>query len=69
MWPVNPWQPDPMTPADRRQELKAAARYHRERLALYRSRAYGNSLPSATRLRGLERACEFAEERLRRDHS
>ena len=55
-----------MTEADRLQELKATARYHRERLALYRARAYGGSLTSATRLRELERASEFAELRLRR---
>jgi hypothetical protein len=55
-----------MTPRDHLEELKAAARYHREHLALYRARAYGGSLTSATRLRELERACEFAEQRLRR---
>jgi len=55
-----------MIEADRLQELRATARYHRERLALYRARAYGGSLTSATRLRELERASEFAELRLRR---
>lgn len=55
-----------MTATDRLQELKATARYHRERLALYRARAYGGSLTSATRLRELERASESAELRLRR---
>ena len=55
-----------MTPADHLEELKAAARYHRERLALYRAKTYGSSLTSAVRLRELERACEFAEQRLRR---
>ena len=54
-----------MTETDRLQELKATARYHRERLALYRARAYGGSLTSATRLRELERASESAEQRLR----
>jgi hypothetical protein len=54
-----------MTPGDRREDLKVAARYHRERLALYRARVHGGSLTSATRLRELERASEFAEQRLR----
>ena len=54
-----------MTEADRLEELKATARYHRERLALYRARAYGGSLTSATRLTELERASRFAELRLR----
>ena len=55
-----------MSPVDHLEELKAAARYHRERLALYRARAYGSSLTSPARLRELERASEFAERRLRR---
>ena len=55
-----------MIETDRLQELRATARYHRERLALYRARAYGGSLTSATRLRELERASEFAALRLRR---
>jgi hypothetical protein len=55
-----------MTETDRLHELKATARYHRERLALYRARAYGGSPTSASRLRELERASEFAELRLRR---
>jgi hypothetical protein len=52
--------------ADNLEELKVVARYHRERLALYRARVYGGSLASATRLRELERASDFAEQRLRR---
>jgi hypothetical protein len=52
--------------ADNLEELNVAARYHRERLALYRARVYGGSLTSATRLRELERASDFAEQRLRR---
>ena len=55
-----------MTATYRLEELKAAARYHRDRLALYRARTYGGSLTSATRLRELERASEFAEQALRR---
>jgi hypothetical protein len=55
-----------MTPADHLEELKAAARYHRERLALYRARAYGSYLTSPGRLRELEQASDYAEQRLRR---
>jgi hypothetical protein len=55
----------PMTANDL-EELKVAARYHRERLALYRARVYGGSLTSDARLRELERASDFAEQRLRR---
>jgi len=55
-----------MTVTERLEELKDSARYRRERLALYRARAYGGALTSATRLRELERASEFAERRLRR---
>jgi hypothetical protein len=55
-----------MTSLDRMETLRAEARYHRERLALYRARAYGGSLTSATRLRELERASEVAAQRLRR---
>ena len=55
-----------MIETDRLQELRATARYHRERLALYRARAYGGSLTSAARLRELERASEFAALRRRR---
>ena len=55
-----------MTSADHLEELKAVARYHRERLALYRARAYSSSFTSEARLRELERASEFAEQRLRR---
>ena len=58
-----------MTAADPLEELKATARYHRERLALYRARAYGSSLTSPARLRELERASELAELRLRRARS
>jgi hypothetical protein len=48
------------------EELKVAARYHRDRLALYRARAYGGSPTSDTRLRELERASDFAAQRLQR---
>lgn len=46
-------------------ELRAEARYARERLDLYRARAYGLRPMSATRLRELERAADAADERLR----
>ena len=44
--------------------LEAEARFHRERLALYRARRYGSRPTSETRFRQLERACHFAEARL-----
>jgi hypothetical protein len=55
-----------MTPPYRLAELKAEARYRRERLALYRARAYGDGPTTADRLRRLEQASESAEHRLRR---
>lgn len=55
-----------MNRGDHLEELKAAALYQRERLGLYRARVYGGSLTSASRLRELERASEFAEQRFRR---
>jgi hypothetical protein len=45
--------------------LEAEARYHRERLALYRARAYGPRPTSEGRMRELERTLEAAEARLR----
>ena len=44
--------------------LKAEARYHRERLGLYRARAYGSDTTTPGRLRELERAAAQAEQRL-----
>lgn len=44
--------------------LKAEARYHRDRLALYRARVYANKPTSATRLRELERTAVAADARL-----
>lgn len=46
------------------EELRAEARYQRERLALYRARLYGLRRASASRLRELERAAEGAQQRL-----
>ena len=48
------------------EELEAEARYHRERLALYRARTYGPQPTSAVRLRKLEQASEYADLRLRK---
>lgn len=51
--------------AARLERLRAEARYHAERHALYRARTYGSRPTSATRLRELERAAAAAAERLR----
>jgi hypothetical protein len=48
------------------EELEAEARYQRERLALYRAKAYGPQPTSADRLRKLEQASEYADLRLRK---
>jgi hypothetical protein len=45
--------------------LEADARFHRERLALYRARRYGPRATSEVRFRELERAVALAEQRLR----
>ena len=52
-------------PAPDLQELEAQARYHRDRLALYRARVQSAKPTSATRLRELERASAAADARLR----
>ena len=44
--------------------LEAEARYHRERLGLYRARAYGSDMTTPGRLRDLERASAQADRRL-----
>ena len=46
------------------QELETEARYHRERLALYRARAYSVQPTSARRLRELERTSDLADRRV-----
>jgi hypothetical protein len=46
------------------ERLRADARYHRERLELYRAKAYGSRPTSPARLRELQRAHEGAAERL-----
>jgi hypothetical protein len=57
--------PPPPLPAPDMAQLEAEARYHRDRLALYRARVYGAQPTSQTRLRELERASAAADERLR----
>jgi hypothetical protein len=44
--------------------LEAEARFHRERLALYRARRYAGRLTSEARFRELERASNIANGRL-----
>ena len=52
--------------AMRIQDLEREHRYHRERYALYRAKAYGPRATSPVRLRALRLASEAAERRLRR---
>jgi hypothetical protein len=47
-------------------DLRAEARYHRERYDLYRAKMYALRPTTMARLRELERAHEAADERLRR---
>jgi hypothetical protein len=47
-------------------ELADAARYAREKLALYKAKAYGPKMTSPAKLRELQRASEMAELRLER---
>jgi hypothetical protein len=55
-----------MTSSRRLEELRADARYRRERRDLYRAKMYGPRATSPVQLRELERACVLAEARLRR---
>ena len=50
---------------DHLEELRANARYARERYQLYKAKSYGQRSTSPTRLRELQRAFEQAEARLR----
>ena len=52
-------------PAPDLQELEAQARYHRDRLALYRARVLSAKPTSAARLRELQRISTAADARLR----
>lgn len=56
------------SPASRnhRTALQQEARYHRERLDLYRAKLYGGRPVSEAKLRELERAADGASARLRR---
>jgi hypothetical protein len=49
---------------DRTPELRADARYARERYELYRARVYGSRPTSPVKLRELEQAATRAQERL-----
>jgi hypothetical protein len=55
-----------MADAPQLEELRAEARYHRERYDLYRAKMYGSRPTTMTRLRELERAHQGADARLRR---
>lgn len=46
-------------------DLEHQARYHRDRLALYRARMHGSHPTSVGRMEELQRAATAAEERLR----
>ena len=50
----------------RREDLRAEARYYRERLELYRAKTYSGRPTSPARLRELERAYAGAKARLHR---
>ena len=51
-------------PIARLDDLRAEARYARERFQLYKARSYGGRLTSPSRLRELQRISEAAEARL-----
>lgn len=64
------------TSAARLDELRAQARYARQRLDLYKAKAYGSRLTSPTRMRELEREAarteanlQFAKAEARRDRT
>ena len=61
--PAPPAPPETIAPPDVGQ-LEAEERYHRERLALYRARAYSSRPTSPARLRELGRIWEAAKARL-----
>ena len=54
-----------MTDPDHVADLRAEARYARERYDLYRAKVYGSLPTSMTRLRELQRVSEAADARLR----
>lgn len=55
----------PAAPDPAEARLEAEARYHRERLALYRARVYNSRFTSVSRLQELERTSRAADARLR----
>jgi hypothetical protein len=55
-----------MTSSTQIEELAAEARYHRERLQLYRAKFHGPRPATLTRLLELERLSAYADGRLRR---
>lgn len=55
-----------MADSARIEDLRAEARYHRERYDLYRAKMYAQRPTSMSRLRELERADQRADARLRR---
>jgi hypothetical protein len=58
-----------VTPPPDLEQLAAEARYHNERLALYRARVFTSKSSSRARLRELERIAAAAQERLRHARS
>jgi len=62
--PAPPPRPAAAAPADF-SDLENQARYHRERLGLYRARMHGAHATSVERLHELERASTRADERLK----
>jgi hypothetical protein len=55
-----------MADSARIEDLRAEARYHRERYDLYRAKMYAQRPTTMSRLRELERAHQGADARLRR---
>ena len=55
-----------MTAPDHLEQLRTELAYRRQRLALYRAKAYGPRPTTALRLRELEREYELAASRLKR---
>ena len=60
-----PPKPPPAAAAADLSDLENQARYHRDRLSLYRARMHGSHPTSVSRLEELERASAAADERLR----
>lgn len=53
--------------AQRLEQLRAEARYHRQRLDLYRARLYGGRAVTTARLEEFQRAADDAAARLRHE--